>query len=446
MENIPIIKNNVSVWELEPVDSSKEELYMSYYTNESLLSLKYHSAYILDQNKNRFDFIEKLVYDLSKFHLKNINMDIDKDNIKLEFWFKTTDSYGRVMHTDGDDNAKALGKPSPVPLMSILLYLNNNNNPTLITNIDEESYKYKNFTDENKNLSIVFPKKMRSIVFNGGYFHSEINLFNDENEIQELRNMLVIDVWHNYNPIRLPLYNSNKYQSHMYDKNDGSNYIVKRNTVTKQISLYDSVLNNDFFSNILYRNDNRNYKFLSKVFDKENIYEGLYVIINNNNTNNEIKKQNEHPLKKFKAKYDKYIDWREYVGIFPNVINEIMINTIKDKFVRYGELLNDSELLLYIMNNISANIIYKKLIENYSLDDTYKINIEEISLSDKLTTDDGTTIVASIFLNDDVIEKESSNEEIEIKRGTLVFQNDNYINKFHSNQVLIEFFINIENM
>jgi hypothetical protein len=138
MENIPIIKNNVSVWELEPVDSSKEELYMSYYTNESLLSLKYHSAYILDNNKNRFDFIEKLVYDLSKFHLKNINMDIDKDNIKLEFWFKTTDSYGRVMHTDGDDNAKALGKPSPVPLMSILLYFNNNNNPTLITNIDEE--------------------------------------------------------------------------------------------------------------------------------------------------------------------------------------------------------------------------------------------------------------------------------------------------------------------
>jgi hypothetical protein len=287
---------------------------------------------------------------------------------------------------------------------------------------------------------------MRSIVFNGGYFHSEINLFNDENEIQDLRNMLVIDVWQDYNPIGLPLYNSNKYQSHMYDKNDESNYTIKRNTVTKQISLYDSVLNNDFFSNILYRNDNRCYTFLSKVFDKENIYEGLYVIINNNNKNNEIKKQNEHPLKKFKANYDKYIDWREYVGIFPNVINEIMINTIKDKFIRYGELLNDSELLLYIMNNISANIIYKKLIENYSLDDTYKINIEEISLSDKLTTDDGTTIVASIFLNDDVIEKESSNEEIEIKKGTLVFQNDNYINKFHSNQVLIEFFINIENM
>ena len=442
---IPIIKNNVSVWELEPVDSSKEELYMSYYTNESLLSLKYHSAYILDNNKNRFDFIEKLVYDLSKFHLKNINMDIDKDNIKLEFWFKTTDSYGRVMHTDGDDNAKALGKPSPVPLMSILLYFNNNNNPTLITNIDEESYKYKNFTDENKNLSIVFPKKMRSIVFNGGYFHSEINLFNDENEIQELRNMLVIDVWHNYNPIRLPLYNSNKYQSHMYDKNDGSNYIVKRNTVVKQISLSnDSVLKNDFFLDILYRNHNRCYKFLSKVFNKENIYEGLYVIINNIKNDNNIQK--EHPLKKFNAKYDKYIDWREYIGIFPNVINDEIIYTIQNQFIDYGELSNDSELLLYIMKNISINIIYKKLIENYNLDDTYKINIEKIILSNKISTNNDTTIIACLVLNDDIIHKESSNEEIEIKKGTLVFQNDNYINKLHSNQVLIEFFINIENM
>jgi hypothetical protein len=444
MERIPIIKNNVSVWELEPIDSSKEELYMSYYTNESLLSLKYHSAYIVDKNKNRFDFIEKLVYDLSKFHLNHIKKDIDGDDIKIEFWFKTTDSYGRIMHTDGDDNAIALGKISPVPLMSILLYLNNNNNPTLITNIDEESYKYKNFTDENKNVSIVFPKKMRSIVFNGGYFHSEINLFNDENEIQELRNMLVIDVWQDYNPFGLPLYNSNKYQSHMYDKYQESNYIIKRNTTTKQISLRNgSGLNNDFFSNILYRNDNRHYKFLSKVFDKENIYEGLYVI---NNTNNEIKTQNEHPLQKFKAKYDKYIDWREYIGIFPNVITDEIIYTIQNQFIDYGELSNDSELLLYIMKNISTNIIYKKLIENYKLDDTYKINIEKILLSNKMSTNNDTTIIACLVLNDDIIYKESSNEEIEIKKGTLVFQNDNYINKFHSNQVFIEFFINIENM
>lgn len=443
MENIPIIKNNVSVWELDPIDSSKEELYMSYYTNESLLSLKYHSAYILDKKKNRFDFIEKLVYDLSKFHLKNINKDVDGDDIKLEFWFKTTDSYGRIMHTDGDDNAIAIGKVSPVPLMSILLYLNNNNNPTLITNIDEESYKYKNFTDENKNLSIVFPKKMRSIVFNGGYFHSEINIFNDENEIQELRNMLVIDVWQNYNPIGLPIYKLHKYQSHMYDKNDESNYIIKRNTVAKQISLYDSVLNNDFFSNILYRNDNRHYKFLSKVFNKENIYEGLYVI---NNANNEVKTQNEHPLKKLNAKYDKYIDWIAYIGIFPNVINDVIIYTIQNQFIDYGELLNDNELLDYIMKNISTNIIYKKLIENYNLDDTYKINIEKIISSKKMSTNNDTTIIACLFLNDDIINKESSNEEIEIKKGTLVFQNDYYINKFHSNQLLIEFFINIENM
>ena len=67
-------------------------------------------------------------------------------------------------------------------------------------------------------------------------------------------------------------------------------------------------------------------------------------------------------------------------------------------------------------------------------------------MTDCLYTNDDTTIIASLFLNDDLIHNESSSEEIEIKKGTLVFQNDNYKNKLKNNQIIIEFYINIEDI
>lgn len=438
-----IIKNCLSIWELEAKNTLNEELYLSYYENECLLSLKQHSAYILDKEKEKFDFIEKLVYDLSKFHLRNINIDVDKSDIVVEFWFKTSGSYDRIMHTDGDDNAISMGKLCPVPLMSQLLYFNDNNNPTLVTNIDEESYKYKQFTDENKNLFLVFPKKMRNIIFNGGYFHSEINIFNEIDNNTDLRNVLVVDIWHNYNPIGLPLYNSKKYKSHTYHINEESNYLFKKNSIVKHIPLDDSILNNNFFSEILYNRNNNVYNFLSKILNKQYIYEGLYII-NNINTNNKI--QNEDPFKKLNINCNKYIDWIEYIAILPNVIDDIVINDITSQFKMYGELNNKSELFLYIMNNISVNIIYKNITKHYKLDNTFKIDVEKIELSCELSTDNNTTIIASLFLKDDIIHNELSNEEIEIKKGTLIFQNNNYINKNFNNQLIIEFFINVENI
>jgi hypothetical protein len=442
-----IIKNNLSIWELEPINSSNEELYLSYYNNECLTSLKFHSVFLLDKNKEKYDFIEKLVYDLSLFHLKNMNLVID-ENIEIEFWFKTSGTYDdRAVHIDEDVYSKDMGKLTQSPILSIILCFNDNNNPVFISNINEESYKYKNFTEENKNLCIIFPKKMRNIVFDGGYYHSEINIFNYDINIfqRELRNMLVINIWHNYKPIKIPIYNSEKYKHHNYNKCEDSNYLFKKNNIIKNISLNESdkILNKDFFSELLY-NNNTNFNFLSKIFNKEDIYQGLYIINETNiDTNIDIK---EHPLKKLYINY-KNIDWIGKISILPNKINESEINNIINQFTTYGELIYTDKLFSYVINNISTHI-FESIKNCFELNNTYNINIEKIMLTNEISTNFNTTIIASLILKDDIIftsiNQDKNREEIEIKKGTLVIQNNEYKNKNMNDQIILEFFINIE--
>lgn len=436
-----LLKNNLSIWELENIDSSNEELYMSYYNNECLSS-KFHNSFLLDKNKEKIDFIEKLVYDLSLFHLKNIDMDID-DNIEIEFLFKTSVS---KMHIEEDNYANEIGKLSSTPILSILLQFNDTNNPLLITNIDEESYKYKNFTGENKNLCIIFPKKMRNIVFDCNYYHSEINIFNNDiiDSENEISNMLVINIWHNYKPIKIPIYNCEKYKKHIFNKCKESNFLFKKNNIINIISLNENeqILTKDFFSDMLYKK-NVDFKFLSKIFNRENIYQGLYIINETNETNNI-----EHPLKKMDINYIKYNNLIEKLTILPNIINDIDIKNIIKKFKKYGILNNNNdELFNYVIQNISTRIC-ETIRNSFEIDNVYNIIIDEIKLSSQISTDLNTTIIASVILKDDIIYNDSNEKcnEIELKKGSLVIQNNNFSNKNVNEQIILEFFINVQSI
>jgi hypothetical protein len=165
-----MIHNKLSVYDISFNDENTN-MYLSAMCNECISSINVFQAYILNKNSKNIDFIEKIVYDLSKFHLDSLNKDIQDENITIEFWFKANITYKRDIHIDGDDNGIIHRGFSSSPLCSILVYLNDNENPTLLTNIDNESYKYKNIT--NKELYFIFPKFVFPLAFSSS---SDINL------------------------------------------------------------------------------------------------------------------------------------------------------------------------------------------------------------------------------------------------------------------------------
>ena len=113
-------------------------------------------TYLLNMD-NIENIIEKTIYDIASFHIKNLNMDID--NKYIEFWFKSASCNKNTMcHIDCDEYDKGINKNPNynVPLLSCVTYLNDNcHAPTLLMEVDEDDYKYKSERNEDYFISLV---------------------------------------------------------------------------------------------------------------------------------------------------------------------------------------------------------------------------------------------------------------------------------------------------
>ena len=130
--------------------------------------------FILDFNKVNFDFIEKFVYDIALFHLNNYNIELNH-NHQIEFWIKNGNDYVNSLHFDCDEVLRS-ENIFEYPLLSCVTYFDDSNYPFILTDIDVENYKYKNF-NESKQLHILFPNKYTHVSFDPKYYHGAINIF-----------------------------------------------------------------------------------------------------------------------------------------------------------------------------------------------------------------------------------------------------------------------------
>jgi hypothetical protein len=267
--------------------------------NECILAKINAPAYILNHSKNHFNLIEKYVYDIANFHLNRMNIKFD-ENIFIEFWFKSRNVYGSTIHTDSDDYAINKKNISKKPFLSCLTYLDNNNDPTIITNIDNNAYKFKKLNDNT--LCFSFPVKMKHIVFNGGkYYHCEGNVF--DNNIQDERCILIVDFWYNHMPMNLEYYDSkkhvvyneiyNNYTTHENFKRDDSIlHFNNENQNIKKIGLTDDILNSNIFEEIFYKKDMQVFKKFKNIFNGEDLYNNntiiLYKNVKNSNNNKPV--------------------------------------------------------------------------------------------------------------------------------------------------------------
>ena len=117
-----------------------------------------NTFYRLNQQKSEYtSFLEKIVCNIVTFHSNRLS--INSKYTEFGFIHKKIN----FMKNEGS-----------TPILSIIVFFDNNNNPFLITNLMEETYKYKNF--DNLIISCSFPKKLNHIIFEPNeYYHSVYN-------------------------------------------------------------------------------------------------------------------------------------------------------------------------------------------------------------------------------------------------------------------------------
>ena len=215
-----------------------------------------NDSYKLNSNCTNYSLIEKIIYDICQYQLKNI-LNKNFEDYEVEFWLKSFDhNNNNVFHFDTDEYNRCLGvEPNELknPILSIIVYFSDNtNNPTMITDITDKSL------DENslincENISLSFPRAFKMITFEGGkYLHGDCKL---SKEKQIDRNILVINIWKKENiPKYLPVFN---YQTIKYNycykyKKEINEYNFSNDDIfftCKEHGRINSVLNDKIFIN-----------------------------------------------------------------------------------------------------------------------------------------------------------------------------------------------------
>jgi hypothetical protein len=197
-------------------------------------------------------------------------MDIIFDENKyIEFWFKDEYIENTGLHVDCDEYDRVTNKNKhfAIPLLSCIIYLNDNKCvPTIITNVDREMHEKIMTGDIKNNLSIClsFPKKWKHITFDGGNcYHGACHTIDNFNKP---RKILLINLW-DKKPMNVPYfdYDYTMYKNPLLSDPSGSNIfdiyqnntsvkITESITIPKVITLKSNSLTKNKYRDLFSRN------------------------------------------------------------------------------------------------------------------------------------------------------------------------------------------------
>ena len=456
-----ILGCNLNKWQIDFGNEEETNEHFGILLNDCRSSDLLDYVYLLDHSKENLDIIEKYIYDIVEFHLSNMNILLD-DNIFVEFWFKTYSDYN--MHIDSDDIRVSKNNASPRPFLSSITYLNDDESPTVFTNISLDSYKHKKF-EENNSLIFYFPKKLNHVVFDGGnYFHSKCNLFNNKYELKE-RNTLLINLW-NIKPMGIKYYDStsrnqffdgNKFRLYSYNKYKVLPLInfKNQNYKYKTYETDKNVLSKEFFQEILYNKKDKNIfnRFNSFFENYKETGHNVFVLKENKLQNNNkfniplrIDYNNIHLSTEQKEiisiHQGEYILLRDFID--KNTCNHIIQeykNYIKqnnfttNKIIECEDVESIFEIVMKKYFETLLNTISKKISINKQL------NVKNISIINKINNEQkiyNDTLIANILLSKSSIYI----NDMVLNQGDLFVSDNRYIfNMFNANCYMLEFII-----
>jgi len=199
-----------------------------------------NTFYRLNQQKSAdTSFLEKIVYNIITFHSNRLSI----NSKYIEFGF--IDKKNDFMKNEGVTSN-----------LSIIVFFDNNNNPFLITNLIEETYKYKKFDD--LIISCSLPKKLNHIIFEPNkYYHSIFN-----------KKTLVINILDEYRSNSIPFPKKIFSLKHYFHCNNMSFDFIENEFKSIFYKESKSGFNYDYFDELIYI-DSSKYENLINLINTE---------------------------------------------------------------------------------------------------------------------------------------------------------------------------------
>jgi hypothetical protein len=278
-------------------------------------------AVLLDLTKSNYTLIEKYVYDIAKFHFARLKIR-DIENHAIEFWCKSKFKT-HALHVDCDESLKRKGSYA-YPLLSCVTYLNDVSScPTIITNVDMDCYKYKDFESQTE-LILSLPVRNKQITFDGRFFHGSTTLF-DNQDIQE-RYIIAINFWKTKpNDVNFYSLDNEKIcnDNQQFERDESLITLREDNTEICSVNVCNDTINYSLFNNILYN------KQTDACYRFNEIIKTIYG--NNNITNNTFKFILDHSIKE----EQKHAELKNKYGVIMDDIREISNDKINLKYNRF---------------------------------------------------------------------------------------------------------------
>lgn len=278
------------------------------------------STKLLDLSKSEYSLFEKVVYDSAFFHFKRLNIDIKNNDYFIEFWCKNKFDTHKL-HVDCDEYLKKTQLEYVYPILSCITYFNDNLNPTIITNVDLEKYKYKDFETQ-KELFLSMPTCNKQITFDGHFYHGSTIL--SENHKQEKRYIIAINLW-NTKPTNIDYYIPDTDNKQLFLKEENLVTIDTYENNIQTINVCKKIINYNFFDDILYSNDSEKTCYCFDELIKNTITEKTVTYINSYKFVLDLTIEKKALELNLKNKYGNIMD----------DINQIMYEDIQLKYNRF---------------------------------------------------------------------------------------------------------------
>lgn len=332
--------------------------------------------WLLDTRKTTFSLLEKYIYDIAMFQFQNLNIDFDPDKYYIEFWWRN-DVTLNIFHIDYDVNECAVTNEYKLPLLSNIVYFNETLYPTILTNVNLDQYKYKDFENTNT-LCMSFPKKGKLVSFNSSYFHGVTNIFRSYNN--DDRSTLMINLW-NHRPKDEIIYDS-KNILNSYSKTESLLQISKNEPPTK-IKMDATFFYDDFMEDLLY---NGKYDILLPCGDKLIELYGNDIKYNNSTFEFYVEKDKKEDdsiriTENLKTNNSKYMQRMTLHKIYNDDICKWIINEANKVDSSFNKIEFDKIQNVFSFVLISVKNILEKICDKYCLSNIKnKINITKLCL------------------------------------------------------------------
>ena len=389
--------NAIDVWNIQNLISNEEMI-------EIINNNASKSTKLLDISKKSYSTFEKFVYDTAVYHFKRLNIDINCINnlnkYYIEFWCKNKFDTHKL-HVDCDEYEKKTKLNYIYPLLSCVTYFNDNKCPTIITNVDLESYKYKEFENQTE-LFLSMPKCNKQITFDGKYYHGSVLLDNEFKN--DSRYIIAINLW-DKKPSNVDYYISESNVNNISKEDEYFQVKIEKETdFTNTINVCKKTINYNLFEDILYNGNENAMSVFKDYINFENSEKTCYKFILDSTIERkeiEIKLKNKYGDiiddineimdEKANLKYNRFLQRFHYTKVYTPDICRYIINEsekyaannggwTKKRHNNYPTTDLPVERIPSIFGLVleTLHTIVKKVKKSYGLTDNMVVNIHDL--------------------------------------------------------------------